>query len=85
MFNPVSTILVAVLAYFVLGERLYTGSIVGVFIVILGLYLLLWRKDSDEVYVKAEESSYQTTHEEHKDNGIQKITSANKNVQHGEP
>lgn len=25
MFNPISTILVAVLAYFVLGERLYTG------------------------------------------------------------
>ncbi|KAM1216376.1 hypothetical protein ACFX2I_012629 [Malus domestica] len=84
MFNPVSTILVAVLAYFVLGERLYAGSIVGAFIVILGLYLLLWGKEGDEIYVKAEESSYQTKYEEHKDNGVQ-ITSANKNVQHGEP
>ncbi|XP_019265762.1 PREDICTED: WAT1-related protein At4g08290-like [Nicotiana attenuata] len=26
VFNPLSTILVAVLAYFVLGEKLYTGS-----------------------------------------------------------
>ena len=25
VFNPLSTILVAVLAYFVLGEKLYTG------------------------------------------------------------
>lgn len=25
MFNPLSTILVAVLAYFVFGEKLYTG------------------------------------------------------------
>ncbi|XP_008224471.1 PREDICTED: WAT1-related protein At4g08300-like [Prunus mume] len=85
MFNPVSTILVAVLAYFVLGERLYTGSILGAFIVILGLYLLLWGKEGDEVYIKSEESSYQTTYEEHKDNNIQKITSAKKDVLHGEP
>ncbi|CAL8989961.1 unnamed protein product [Prunus brigantina] len=82
MFNPISTILVAVLAYFVLGERLYTGSILGAFIVILGLYLLLWGKEGDEVYIKSEESSYQTTYEEHKDNKIQKITSAKKDVLH---
>ena len=25
VFNPVSTVLVAVVAYFVLGEKLYTG------------------------------------------------------------
>lgn len=25
MFNPLSTILVAILSYFVLGEKLYTG------------------------------------------------------------
>ncbi|PQP95339.1 WAT1-related protein [Prunus yedoensis var. nudiflora] len=85
MFNPVSTILVAVLAYFILGERLYTGSILGAFIVILGLYLLLWGKEGDEVYIKSEESSYQTTYEEQKDNNIQKITSAKKDVLHGEP
>ncbi|XWS08804.1 hypothetical protein CRYUN_Cryun40dG0032100 [Craigia yunnanensis] len=48
MFNPLSTILVAVLAYFVLGEKLYTGSILGGVIVIVGLYLLLWGKDRDQ-------------------------------------
>ncbi|XP_022739902.1 WAT1-related protein At4g08300-like [Durio zibethinus] len=47
MFNPLSTILVAILAYFVLGEKLYTGSILGGVIVIVGLYLLLWGKDRD--------------------------------------
>lgn len=48
MFNPLSTLLVAVLAYFVLGEKLYMGSIIGGVIVILGLYLLLWGKEADQ-------------------------------------
>ncbi|XP_058077965.1 WAT1-related protein At1g44800-like isoform X3 [Magnolia sinica] len=47
MFNPLATILVAVLAYFVLGEKLHTGSIIGGVIVIIGLYLLLWGKEGD--------------------------------------
>lgn len=51
-------------------------SIVGAFSVILGLYLLLWGKEGDEVYVKSEE---------HKDKNIQKITSAKTDVLHDEP
>ncbi|KAF3328236.1 WAT1-related protein [Carex littledalei] len=49
MFNPLCTIMVAVLAYFVFGERLYIGSIIGGVIVIIGLYLVLWGKDKDQV------------------------------------
>ncbi|KAI3871086.1 hypothetical protein MKX03_019828 [Papaver bracteatum] len=48
MFNPVSTVLVAVLAYFILGERLYVGSIIGGVIVIFGLYTMLWGKEGDK-------------------------------------
>ncbi|KAK7278487.1 hypothetical protein RJT34_23517 [Clitoria ternatea] len=47
MFNPLSTILVAILAYFILGEKLYLGSIIGAFSVIIGLYLLLWGKGGE--------------------------------------
>ncbi|CAJ2673454.1 unnamed protein product [Trifolium pratense] len=47
LFNPLSTIFVAILAYTVLGEKLYLGSIIGAFIVIMGLYLLLWGKECD--------------------------------------
>ncbi|XP_020248870.1 WAT1-related protein At4g08290-like isoform X5 [Asparagus officinalis] len=47
MFNPVATILVAVLAYVIFGEKLYTGSITGGVIVIIGLYLVLWGKEKD--------------------------------------
>ncbi|XP_024961850.1 WAT1-related protein At4g08300-like [Cynara cardunculus var. scolymus] len=61
MFNPLSTILVAVLAYFVLDEKLYTGSVLGGVIVIVGLYLLLWGKEGNkEARVKKTELHYVT-------------------------
>ncbi|XP_022728506.1 WAT1-related protein At4g08290-like [Durio zibethinus] len=48
MFNPLQTVMVAVLAYFIFGEKLYTGSILGGVTVIIGLYLLLWGKEKDQ-------------------------------------
>ncbi|KAJ3674030.1 hypothetical protein LUZ60_006022 [Juncus effusus] len=38
IFNPLSTLMVAFLAYFVFGEILYIGSIIGGVIVIIGLH-----------------------------------------------
>uniref|UniRef100_M1A663 WAT1-related protein n=1 Tax=Solanum tuberosum TaxID=4113 RepID=M1A663_SOLTU len=59
VFNPLSTVLVAVLAYFVLGEKLYTGSIIGAVIVIIGLYLLLWGKEDPQPEMKNEDPMMQ--------------------------
>ncbi|KAK9724357.1 hypothetical protein RND81_05G067100 [Saponaria officinalis] len=63
MFNPLSTILVAIIAYFILAEKLYVGSIIGAIVVIVGMYLFLWGKEenqpqtnSAELYVDCEES-----------------------------
>ncbi|XP_074282251.1 WAT1-related protein At2g39510-like isoform X2 [Silene latifolia] len=42
MFNPLSTILVAIISFFILGEKLYVGRIIGAVVVILGMYLFLW-------------------------------------------
>ncbi|MBA0846056.1 hypothetical protein Goarm_023008 [Gossypium armourianum] len=56
MFNSLQTVMVVVLAYLVLGERLYTGSIIGGFLVIIGLYLLLWGKDREQSYNKSQDS-----------------------------
>ncbi|XP_073525321.1 uncharacterized protein [Phyllobates terribilis] len=59
VFNPLATLLVAVLAYFVFGERLFVGSVLGGAILILGLYLLLWGKEGDEsASLKSEEPNY---------------------------
>ncbi|KAL3648791.1 hypothetical protein CASFOL_005194 [Castilleja foliolosa] len=52
MFNPLLTMLVAFLSYFVLGEKLYVGSILGGVIVIMGLYMLLWGKEHDEAHIR---------------------------------
>ncbi|KAJ4722664.1 WAT1-related protein [Melia azedarach] len=76
MFNPVSTILVAILAYFVFGEKLSLGSLVGAAIVIIGLYMLLWGKEGDgEAQVKTEEQSFPTC-DERREPKTQKHTSA---------
>ncbi|XP_074284575.1 WAT1-related protein At2g39510-like [Silene latifolia] len=61
MFNPLSTILVAIIAYFVLAEKLYIGSIIGAIVVIFGMYLFLWGKEEQkpqkaELYFNSEES-----------------------------
>ncbi|CAN6285659.1 unnamed protein product [Urochloa humidicola] len=55
MFNPLSTIMVAILAYFIFGENLYVGSIIGGVIVILGLYMLLWGKEKDQEHGASKE------------------------------
>ncbi|XP_073053445.1 WAT1-related protein At4g08300-like isoform X2 [Primulina eburnea] len=52
IFNPLSSILVAILQYFVLGEKLHVGSILGGVIVIMGLYMLLWGKERDGTQMK---------------------------------
>ncbi|KAL6901838.1 hypothetical protein ACP4OV_004714 [Aristida adscensionis] len=52
MFNPLGTIMVAILAYFIFGESLYLGSIIGGAVVIMGMYMLLWGKDKDHEHKK---------------------------------
>ncbi|XP_021770203.1 WAT1-related protein At1g43650-like [Chenopodium quinoa] len=55
MFCPLQTLLVVIFAYFIVGEKLYTGSIIGGVTIIIGLYLLLWGKAKDqEVRVSTE-------------------------------
>ncbi|KAJ4956858.1 hypothetical protein NE237_013641 [Protea cynaroides] len=81
MFNPLSTVLVALLAYFVLGEELYLGSIVGAAIAIIGLYLLLWGKERDqEVQIKSQEPLH-LTYEEQKESKLHVIISEEKALQ----
>ncbi|XP_057488991.1 WAT1-related protein At2g39510-like [Actinidia eriantha] len=79
MFNPLSTILVAVLAYFIFGERLYMGSILGGVVVIVGLYLLLWGKEGDQEQTELKEQSSSPS-EEQKDPKVLIFTSDGKDM-----
>ncbi|GKU86321.1 hypothetical protein SLEP1_g858 [Rubroshorea leprosula] len=55
MFSPLGTVMAVFSTYFIVGEKLYTGSILGGAIVIIGLYLLLWGKERDQVFIKTQE------------------------------
>ncbi|KAK9913434.1 hypothetical protein M0R45_037251 [Rubus argutus] len=47
-FNPLATVLVAILGSFFLAEQLYTGSLIGAVTIVGGLYLVLWGKARDQ-------------------------------------
>ncbi|XP_050387430.1 WAT1-related protein At2g39510-like [Argentina anserina] len=47
-FNPLATVMVAILGSFVLAEQLYLGSVIGAAVIIIGLYLVLWGKAKDQ-------------------------------------
>ncbi|CAI0569703.1 unnamed protein product [Linum tenue] len=80
-FNPLATILVAVLAYFIMGEKLYLGSIIGAVVVIVGLYLLLWGKEGDQ---KAQSKAQSiSAYSEHGEGSTERITSGESNVSSG--
>ncbi|KAF3452873.1 hypothetical protein FNV43_RR03306 [Rhamnella rubrinervis] len=57
MFNPLSTVIVAILASIVLAEKIYAGGLAGAVGVILGLYILLWGKAKDMVKMDIEEEN----------------------------
>ncbi|KAF6175024.1 hypothetical protein GIB67_039572 [Kingdonia uniflora] len=80
MFNPLSTILVACLAYFILGERLYMGSILGGVIVIVGLYLVLWGKEGDQKHETESQAQPNLMNEDQKEAKIQVISTAEKEM-----
>lgn len=42
IFNPLPIIIVAVLSWILLGEKIFTGTIVGSTLIILGQLMLLW-------------------------------------------
>ncbi|PON52537.1 Plant-drug/metabolite exporter [Trema orientale] len=46
-FRPLSTIIVAVMELFILGEALYLGSIVGAILIVFGLYAIIWGKEKE--------------------------------------
>uniref|UniRef100_A0A0D6R033 WAT1-related protein n=1 Tax=Araucaria cunninghamii TaxID=56994 RepID=A0A0D6R033_ARACU len=52
VFNPVATILVAILELAVLHVKLHVGSLVGGVLIIAGLYAVLWGKAKDEKQLK---------------------------------
>ncbi|RLM60699.1 nodulin-like protein 5NG4 [Panicum miliaceum] len=47
VYQPVQTLVVAIMASLTLGEKFYLGGIIGAVLIIAGLYLVLWGKSEE--------------------------------------
>uniref|UniRef100_A0A5B7AF29 WAT1-related protein n=1 Tax=Davidia involucrata TaxID=16924 RepID=A0A5B7AF29_DAVIN len=50
VYQPVQTLIVAIVASFALGEEFYLGGIIGAVLIITGLYLVLWGKSEERKF-----------------------------------
>ncbi|KAK8916750.1 hypothetical protein KSP39_PZI023319 [Platanthera zijinensis] len=48
VFQPVQTVLVTIMASIMLGDELYSGGLLGTFLIIVGLYSVLWGKSEEK-------------------------------------
>lgn len=53
VYQPVQTLVVAIMASIALGEQFYLGGILGAILIIAGLYLVLWGKSQEAKFAKA--------------------------------
>ncbi|KAJ4845878.1 hypothetical protein Tsubulata_015947 [Turnera subulata] len=68
VFSPLLLILVAILGWALLHEKIYVGTVVGSVLIIAGLYVVLWGKDR-ETKVTAQETDTKILPEEKVKNG----------------
>ncbi|XP_074572412.1 protein WALLS ARE THIN 1-like [Curcuma longa] len=50
VYQPVQTLVVAIMASITLGEQFYLGGIIGAVFIIAGLYLVLWGKSQERAF-----------------------------------
>ncbi|KAG8367669.1 hypothetical protein BUALT_Bualt16G0097000 [Buddleja alternifolia] len=68
MFNPLSTVIVTVIACIFLHEELYIGSLMGALAVVIGLYIVLWGKAKDHEEIEEETSQMKKQNDQFSDN-----------------
>ncbi|XP_027353713.1 protein WALLS ARE THIN 1-like [Abrus precatorius] len=52
VYQPVQTLVVAIMASIALGEEFYLGGIIGAVLIVVGLYLVLWGKSEEKKFAK---------------------------------
>uniref|UniRef100_A0A0E0LXZ9 WAT1-related protein n=1 Tax=Oryza punctata TaxID=4537 RepID=A0A0E0LXZ9_ORYPU len=60
VYQPVQTLVVAIMASLTLGEKFYLGGIIGAVFIIAGLYLVLWGKSQERARLAKEASAAAT-------------------------
>ncbi|KAG1361348.1 protein WALLS ARE THIN 1 [Cocos nucifera] len=54
VYQPVQTLVVAIMASIALGEQFYLGGIIGAILIVAGLYLVLWGKSEERAFAARE-------------------------------
>ncbi|CAL0331888.1 unnamed protein product [Lupinus luteus] len=52
IYLPLQTLIVALMAPFLLGEEFFLGGVIGAFLIISGLYLVVWGKSEETKFAK---------------------------------
>lgn len=60
VYQPVQTLVVAIMASIALGEEFYLGGILGAILIIIGLYLVLYGKSQERAFALKEAASLVT-------------------------
>ncbi|KAE8704198.1 Protein WALLS ARE THIN 1 [Hibiscus syriacus] len=63
VYQPVQTLVVAIMASISLGEQFYLGGIIGAVLIIVGLYLVLWGKSEERNFAAQEKRTLESTPE----------------------
>uniref|UniRef100_A0A2P2JN80 WAT1-related protein n=1 Tax=Rhizophora mucronata TaxID=61149 RepID=A0A2P2JN80_RHIMU len=64
VYQPVQTLIVAIMASIALGEEFYLGGIIGAVLIIIGLYLVLWGKNEEKKLASKEAVAIQSSAEQ---------------------
>ncbi|KAL8148627.1 protein WALLS ARE THIN 1-like [Apium graveolens] len=64
VYQPVQTLVVAIMASVALGEEFYLGGIIGAVLIITGLYLVLWGKNEERKFAMQKTSAIQSPAEQ---------------------
>ncbi|KAJ3700491.1 hypothetical protein LUZ61_004196 [Rhynchospora tenuis] len=65
VYQPVQTLVVAIMASLTLGEKFYLGGIIGTVMIIIGLYLVLWGKSKERAFAAKEAAALASSTCEH--------------------
>nr|GMD28997.1 protein WALLS ARE THIN 1-like [Ipomoea batatas] len=65
VYQPVQTLVVAIVASVALGEEFYLGGIIGAVLIIIGLYFVLWGKNEEAKFAKAAATRVQSPAADH--------------------
>ncbi|KAK6938891.1 EamA domain [Dillenia turbinata] len=60
VYQPVQTLVVAIMASIALGEEFYLGGIIGAVLIVGGLYLVLWGKSEEQKFIAREKAAIQS-------------------------